>query len=509
MFKHFYLLTLFSVALILNSFAQEGRQRSSDDFEYYMGANFVSPETLKSFPTTPEHRAFLPPSADLSRYFPEPGDQGKQGSCVGWAVGYAARAYYAFQAENLPRNTPSSIPSPAFIYNVIQTPDAECNGGSLFPDALNLLKQGALSLKDYPYRRNTCSPPSKSQREAAADFRIKGWRAVDLKKIDQVKAELAKNHPVLVGLLLNKDFARLRGSDVWHAGSPEPDSGGHAVTLVGYDDTTQTFKLINSWGKKWGDGGFGRLSYETFKHRAVEGYVMRMPETTPVPAPVPVPDNDSQPTPSVPAISGLECAKIEFHKTANGLRAAGFVGHLEDVGELARQLAGKVSEVDVEYRPWPQCETLLTLDEAVERQDTPRVSTAKQILTEGAPLVFDVSTAGFHGYLHIAYLQADGSVVHLKQSDPFSLKTLAPHTSFTLGDGSNGGAEFEVSGPFGNEMMVVISSKSPLFSEPRPQVEKDRVFLSALRKAILAKPNNQAADRTISAAYVALETKAR
>jgi C1A family cysteine protease len=44
--------------------------------------------------------------------------------------------------------------------------------------------------------------------------------------------------------------------------------GGHAMTIVGYDDNRVSprgdkgaFKLLNSWGTGWGDRGYGWVSY--------------------------------------------------------------------------------------------------------------------------------------------------------------------------------------------------------------------------------------------------------
>src|SRR5450756_546557 len=56
-------------------------------------------DDLANIPRTPDYRAFLPDRVDLSDQFPTPGDQGEQNSCVGWSVGYAARAYYANKVE--------------------------------------------------------------------------------------------------------------------------------------------------------------------------------------------------------------------------------------------------------------------------------------------------------------------------------------------------------------------------------------------------------------------------
>jgi len=38
--------------------------------------------------------------------------------------------------------------------------------------------------------------------------------------------------------------------------------GGHAICVVGYDDAKKWFKFKNSWGKTWGDGGYGYMSYD-------------------------------------------------------------------------------------------------------------------------------------------------------------------------------------------------------------------------------------------------------
>jgi hypothetical protein len=37
--------------------------------------------------------------------------------------------------------------------------------------------------------------------------------------------------------------------------------GNHFVAVIGYDDVTQRFIFINSWGDQWGDNGFGYVEY--------------------------------------------------------------------------------------------------------------------------------------------------------------------------------------------------------------------------------------------------------
>ena len=56
--------------------------------------------------------------------------------------------------------------------------------------------------------------------------------------------------------------------------------GGHSVLIVGYNDDVQimnqidknltkgAFLIQNSWGKSWGDNGYGWLPYQYFKQGA-------------------------------------------------------------------------------------------------------------------------------------------------------------------------------------------------------------------------------------------------
>ena len=41
----------------------------------------------------------------------------------------------------------------------------------------------------------------------------------------------------------------------------EPAIGGHAVLCVGYDDTSGTFLIRNSWGNDNGDKGYYYMPY--------------------------------------------------------------------------------------------------------------------------------------------------------------------------------------------------------------------------------------------------------
>ena len=41
----------------------------------------------------------------------------------------------------------------------------------------------------------------------------------------------------------------------------ERQLGGHCVGLYGYDDSTETFLMMNSWGKQAGQEGWFKIPY--------------------------------------------------------------------------------------------------------------------------------------------------------------------------------------------------------------------------------------------------------
>jgi len=46
--------------------------------------------------------------------------------------------------------------------------------------------------------------------------------------------------------------------------SQDESNCGHAMLIVGYDNTKNAFKIINSWGTNWGDNGYSWVNYNFF-----------------------------------------------------------------------------------------------------------------------------------------------------------------------------------------------------------------------------------------------------
>ena len=201
-----------------------------------------------------------PTSIDLSLNFPTPGDQGQQNSCVGWATAYALKSYQEGVEMGWSLNTSAHLFSPAFIYNQIVIGN---DGGSYISDALDLaVNAGVSTLASMPYSHlDYTAQPSAAAIEEASQYKAARWFRVN--DTSQIKAALANRKPVVCGIAVYESLINLYGDDSVYNTISGQNLGGHAVTIVGYDDNKfgGAFKIINSWSTNWGDEGFFWLPY--------------------------------------------------------------------------------------------------------------------------------------------------------------------------------------------------------------------------------------------------------
>lgn len=94
------------------------------------------------------------------------------------------------------------------------------------------------------------------------------------KNVEAVKAALQKG-PVVTTLSVYSDFISYGGGVYKHTTGDY--LGGHAISIIGYDDATRSFIIRNSWGEEWGEGGFGRVSYDDSSGVGHETWLFEMP----------------------------------------------------------------------------------------------------------------------------------------------------------------------------------------------------------------------------------------
>lgn len=233
------------------------------------GLQDVSPEEYASFPRGFYHGALLgapganptlPSSVDLSQDFPIPGNQGRQNSCVAWALGYAIRTYQERVELGWSLEPAEHRFSPAYMYNLL---NGGTDNGLVYHESLDfIVENGVATLARMSYNEDDfLTQPNAAAHQEAAQFKAKSWKAAN--GILEVKEALANRLPVFMVIQLMDGIYGLRGPDsvyntfggAWHT--------GHGVAAVGYDDNRYggAFKIMNSWGQQFGDGGFFWLPY--------------------------------------------------------------------------------------------------------------------------------------------------------------------------------------------------------------------------------------------------------
>ena len=271
---------------------------------YSMGSDFDAQRYMsipKGAPLSRGDYLNLPSAASLRNLAPPAGHQGQSGSCVGWATAYSAATIASNFARGNTSTSPSSIParSPAFIFNQIKLSE-DCGGGSYTPDALKVLTyRGVPGIDTFPYSDTRChQAPSQAHLKQASQHRIRDFirlgsttsrRALHI----EIRKALAQSQPVVIGMTVGDTFQRHRGTQpvaftrqdlealgrygvTGLAGQYEQGWGGHAMTVIAYDDRRDggAFLIMNSWGQDWGDQGHAWVRYGDFNQWVFEAYAV-------------------------------------------------------------------------------------------------------------------------------------------------------------------------------------------------------------------------------------------
>jgi hypothetical protein len=138
-------------------------------------------------------------------------------------------------------------------------------GGGYIETALEFLRlAGAPPEPCFPYQSSdgvlcaeACPNPFTQVEKVGA------WGFVCVGQLDvaAIKAALMSG-PVAVSFMVHENFPGYAGGVYSAYGSPETGEG-HAVLIVGYDDSQSCWIVKNSWGPWWGVDGYFRIAYDS------------------------------------------------------------------------------------------------------------------------------------------------------------------------------------------------------------------------------------------------------
>jgi len=222
-------------------------------------------------------------AVDHSAALPPVRSQGSYGSCVGWATAYYYKTYQEEMEHGWNVDTTDHQYSPSFVWNQV---NGGTNSGTYFSSAFDVMdNSGCATWSSMPYTSYTAWP-NQSQWENAMWYRANNYTYMSPSNIDALKAHLDSGDIFVMGVPVYSDYLSATGGNDVHDG-PRGGSlvGGHAITIVGYDDSRQytdaggntqhgAFKWVNSWGSNWSGDGFSWLSYRFVANEAWEAWKM-------------------------------------------------------------------------------------------------------------------------------------------------------------------------------------------------------------------------------------------
>jgi len=244
-------------------------------------------------------QAELPPDVDNSDliYFPPIRSQGAIGSCACFSSTYYTMTHmYAWQHEIDAKNGGDTTRfSPKWTYNMI---NGGGDNGSWFSGAYSIaLKNGPATWAEFPYDsdyREWCLDKNVWRNAIDRRFDQTGY-VYDLRQnsgIESLKAMLNNGYVLNFATYVSswqyttiKDDPATSADDAfvgkacafWVNGT----SGGHGMTVVGYHDEIWVdingngsvdsgekgaFRIANSWGTGWREGGFTWFAYDGLKN---------------------------------------------------------------------------------------------------------------------------------------------------------------------------------------------------------------------------------------------------
>jgi len=212
----------------------------------------------------------LPSSVDLREHCPKVVyDQGRIGSCTANAIAAAV------EFDQIKQKKTESTPSRLFIYynerqmehTVPLDAGAQIRDGIKSVAKLGVCPESMWTYDDTPPPEEDapcpqCKYAKKPPQEcytAALKQQVLTYHRIS-HALTSMKGCLASGFPFVFGVTVYENFPfNTHTGDI-----PMPSGGtlgGHAVLAVGYDDATQRFTFRNSWGSKWGKGGYGFMPY--------------------------------------------------------------------------------------------------------------------------------------------------------------------------------------------------------------------------------------------------------
>jgi C1A family cysteine protease len=232
------------------------------DFNFSSTLDCNLDERLCTSPSLVNHMARMTPVKD----------QGRLGSCVGFAIAamkeWQEASEHGFEVQAGKKDHREGKVydlSESWVYwnskKIDPWPNQE---GTSIRFAMKVLnKLGVPCEGAWEYDDRVKGKPKSWAHLVARWARIKSyWR---VRNLNELKVALLEG-PVVIGIPCFEEIFTTGNGYIKYPENPNKIYGGHAVCVVGYDDSHRWYgghvEFKNSWGSSWGRGGYGYLPYE-------------------------------------------------------------------------------------------------------------------------------------------------------------------------------------------------------------------------------------------------------
>ena len=201
-------------------------------------------------------------------------------------------------------------------------------------------------------------------------------------------------------------------------------------------------------------------------------------------------------------LAAFPCSDLTATVTDKGAASIqGYVSRPDDISAVKQRVNGvegvKSSTIDVQLRIWPHCEVVKLLEPYKARNSdsgyglniTPSTGHSDRFI-ENENVIAKLQQANYDGYVYVDYFTVTGQVAHMYPNvgEPDSGRLIRSSEQFEVG--ATPSKTWTVAPPFGQELITVISSPTPLYPEPLPEIQTAEEYLPRMRQMLEANKGN-------------------
>ena len=235
-------------------------------------------------PDIPDQRDFLysaikpkiriPGEVDLRRYCSLVERQGNLGSCTACAL--VGNLEFL---DNRPDAAYTDVSRLFIYYNErLLRGNEDYDSGASLRDGIKTLKNtGYCREKTWPYdiARFVQKPPQRCYNEAGK-HRVVSYHRIH--NLPEMLACLAEGYPFVFGFAVYESLQSKKVERTGIVNMPKKNErviGGHAAMAAGYQQKDKRFLIRNSWGLKWGQGGYFTIPFAYLETQAADFWTIR------------------------------------------------------------------------------------------------------------------------------------------------------------------------------------------------------------------------------------------